>query len=88
MAFAYCTGFTGDIIVPDNIKTLGEQTFYGCTGFTGNLVLGNGITEISGNTFTNCKMTGTLTLGENIVKLDDLPKGLSGELVLPKKLKK
>ena len=85
--FALCTGFTGDIIIPENIKSFGSQTFSGCTGFTGNIVIPDSITEISENTFTQCKLNGTLTLGKNIVKLGDLPDGLTGELVLPDTLK-
>ena len=85
--FALCTGFTGDIIIPENIKSFGSQTFFGCTGFTGNIVIPDSITEISENTFAQCKLNGTLTLGKNIVKLGDLPNGLTGKLVLPDTLK-
>ena len=84
--FAYCTGFTGDIVIPDNVVTLGTQTFYGCTGFNGNVVIGDGITEIPANTFTSVTANGTLTLGSSLVKLMDLPDGLTGTLSFPSTL--
>ena len=38
-AFAGCSGFTGPLVLPDNLEYLGEEAFSHCSGFTGDLVI-------------------------------------------------
>ena len=35
-SFAFC-GFTGELIIPTNIKTIGSKAFEGCRHFSGDL---------------------------------------------------
>ena len=74
-AFYNCTGLTGDLILPENLKTIGYGTwtsyggaFENCTGLNGKLILPEGLTHIGYHTFYNCS-------------------GLSGELKIPDSVK-
>ena len=33
--FAYCTGLTGELVIPDKVKEIGYGAFYDCNGLTG-----------------------------------------------------
>ncbi len=50
-AFLNCTGLTGDVTIPDSVKTLGSQAFRGCKNLKGKLTLGKGLTKIQDSTF-------------------------------------
>ena len=53
-AFAYCSGFTGDLIIPNSVVTIEESAFFTCYNFDGDLVLGNSITTIGDGAFNSC----------------------------------
>jgi hypothetical protein len=53
-AFAYCSGFTGDLIIPNSVITIGESAFFTCYSFDGNLVIGNSVTTIGDYAFNDC----------------------------------
>ena len=36
-AFEGCTGFTGDLVIPESVTTIENYVFAKCTGFTGSL---------------------------------------------------
>ena len=65
LAFAGCTGITGTLIIPGNIKfesNYGYGSFSGCTGIQ-SLILNEGIEKIGYNTFSGCTgLNGTLTI--------------------------
>ena len=60
------TFFSGDLILPADIKKIGVSAFHGCTGFQGNLLLPENIDSIYGSAFVNCRFTGDLTIPSNI----------------------
>ena len=63
-AFYNCNGFTGNLVIPSTVTTIGyhntsstsnsDGVFYGCTGFTGNLVIPDSVTLIGDYAFYGC----------------------------------
>ena len=74
-AFAGCTGFIGDLTIPDTVISIpyGDGAFYNCSGFNGTLTIGRGLTSLAGsnvnlgyqfygcNHFTRLVLPNTLT---------------------------
>ena len=57
------------IVLPDTITKIGERAFMGCTNLE-SINIPDGVTEIPYATFKNCaKLTGTLTIGENVTSI-------------------
>ena len=46
--------FTGSLIIPNSVTTIGYNAFRECTGFTGNLVIPNSVTAIGEYAFKDC----------------------------------
>ncbi|MBR1853864.1 MAG: leucine-rich repeat protein [Lachnospiraceae bacterium] len=60
-AFLECSGFTGDLIIPDSVVKIGRYAFSECKGFKGNLVISDNVTYIGEGAFHNCSgFTGEL----------------------------
>ena len=53
-AFYHCSGFTGNLVIPNSVTSIGQWAFCNCTGFTGNLVIPNSVNTISAYAFRNC----------------------------------
>lgn len=53
-AFFGCSGFTGDLNIPNSVTIISRCAFANCSGFTGDLIIPNGVTEISGSAFGGC----------------------------------
>lgn len=53
-AFRNCSGFKGDLTIPDGVTSINDFAFDGCTGFDGILTLGEGLTKIARGAFRNC----------------------------------
>ena len=53
-AFAYCVGFTGDLVIPNSVTTIEPSAFFTCYGFDGDLVFGNSVTTIGEYAFNSC----------------------------------
>jgi hypothetical protein len=71
-AFAYCSGFTGDLVIPDSVVTVGASAFFTCYAFDGDLVLGSGVTTIGGWAFNDCAgMTGILNIPSNVESIGE-----------------
>ena len=69
-AFAYCQGFTGDLVIPNSVTTVGYGAFQVCPGFDGDLIIGSGVTEIGDFAFNSCDgMKGTLHIPSNVQSL-------------------
>ena len=69
-AFAYCQGFTGDLVIPNSVTTVGYGAFQICPGFDGDLIIGSGVTEIGDFAFNSCDgMKGTLYIPSNVQSL-------------------
>ena len=66
-AFAYCSGFTGDLIIPNSVVTIEESAFFTCYNFNGDLVIGNSVTTIGDYAFDDCNgMHGVLNIPSNV----------------------
>ena len=71
-AFAYCSGFTGDLVIPNSVNTIEASAFHTCYGFDGTLVLGNGVTSIGAWAFNSCDgMTGVLNIPSNVASIGE-----------------
>lgn len=71
-AFAYCSGFTGDLVIPNSVVTIGASAFFTCYAFDGDLVLGSGVTTIGGWAFNDCAgMTGVLNIPSNVESIGE-----------------
>ena len=69
-AFAYCSGFTGDLIIPNSVVTIGPSAFFTCYSFDGDLVIGNSVTTIGEYAFDDCNgMHGVLNIPSNVTSI-------------------
>ena len=88
-AFYDCNNFTQELILSENLKTIGSYAFAGCSGFSkGNLTIPNSVTVIGIGAFSDCSsFNGKLTLPENLTKIGKEVfkncKCLSGDLTIP-----
>lgn len=59
-----------EIIIPDNITSLGKSTFYGCSSLA-NVTIGKGINSLPGGLFSGCKSLASIVIPNNINSIDD-----------------
>ena len=52
--FAFCTGLTGELVIPDKVKEIGYMAFYACHGLTGELHLPDSLQSIGYEAFSLC----------------------------------
>ena len=58
---------TGNLVIPNSIKTIEKSAFYGCTGLSGNLTIPNSVTTIGNFAFSYCTgFTGDLSLPKSL----------------------
>lgn len=82
----YGSAIKGNLVLPHNLESIGEQAFEGCSGLTGSLVIPDKIEVILYETFRNCGFTGTLTLPKGLVEIGNYAFGntyFKGELNIP-----
>ena len=89
--FDYCE-FTGELVIPNSVKTIGKRAFIECKNFTGDLVIPNSVETIGESAFENCTgFEGSLTIGENVKNIENNAfkgcVGLKGDLVIPDNVK-
>ena len=66
-AFGYCSGFTGELKLPESLTNIGSGAFYGCSGFIGELKLPESVTNIRLGAFNSCSgFTGELKLPDSL----------------------
>ncbi len=71
-AFAYCSGFTGDLVIPNSVNTIEASAFHTCYGFDGTLILGSGVTSIGAWAFNSCDgLTGVLNIPSNVASIGE-----------------
>ena len=63
-AFEGCENIT-DIIITDEVASLGEETFAGCKGLQ-KLTIGNGVTNIGDKAFCDCTSLDEINLGSGV----------------------
>ncbi len=66
LAFAYCDGMTGDLVIPNTVTRIGQQAFEDCFGFTGRLIIPNSVVTIEQNAFYRCNFTGDLVIPNSV----------------------
>ncbi|MEG1640933.1 MAG: leucine-rich repeat protein, partial [Ruthenibacterium sp.] len=90
-AFSGCSGFTGDLVIPNTVTSIAANAFSRCSGFTGDLVIPNTVTSIGSNAFGGCSgLTGSLKLPANFTTIESgvfSGCGFTGKLTLPASLK-
>ena len=52
--FYRCSGFTGDLTIPNSVTSIGHYAFYNCGGFTGSLTIPASVTSIGNRAFYYC----------------------------------
>ena len=87
-ALAYCTGFTGSLVIPDSVTSIDTAAFRGCTGFTGSLVIPDSVTSIGNFAFNGCTgFTGSLVIPDSVTSIGGESfrgcTGFTGSLVIP-----
>ncbi len=58
-AFYYCSGFTGRLVIPDTVETIGNAAFAGCYGIT-EVELPDSLGSIGAGAFAGCKAVSQL----------------------------
>ena len=68
-AFYYCSGLTGDLVIPDSVTSI-ENSAFGFCGFTGSLVIPNSVTSIGSGAFDYCSgFTGYLVIPNSVTNI-------------------
>lgn len=62
-------GLKGDLTIPDNVQSIGEDAFVNNHGLTGNLTIGKSVKEIGGGAFSCCNFTGKLSVPGSVTKI-------------------
>lgn len=79
--------FSGSLIIPDGVETIGWYAFGNCKKFTGNLVIPDSVKSIGDNAFWSCNgMKGSLELGNGLETIGAqafLSTAFTGDLVIP-----
>ena len=66
----YGCGFTGSLIIPNSVTTIGYGSFLGCIGFTGELIIPNSVTSIGDVAFRECSgLTGSVTIPNSVIEI-------------------
>ena len=60
----------GDLIIPDNVKSIGYGAFNGFSGLT-SITIGNSVTSIGDRAFLNCTGLTSVTIGNNVTSIGD-----------------
>jgi len=84
----YNAAFTGDLVIPNAVTSIGNGAFYSCSGFTGDLVIPNSVTEIGIQAFSGCiGFTGNLVIPNSVTTIENYTfescYGFTGDLVIP-----
>ena len=87
-AFYNCSSWTGSLVLPDFVTSIGYCAFYGCSGLTGSLSLPNSVTSIDSYAFYRCRgLSGDLTFPNSVTSIGSHAfyycYGLTGSLTLP-----
>ncbi len=70
-AFYGCSGFTGNLTIPEGVTSIGISAFDGCSGFTGNLSIPESVTSIGGYAFEYCSGFTKLTLQGELLNVGE-----------------
>lgn len=65
------SGLKGDLTIPDNVQSIGEDAFVNNYSLTGNLTIGKSVKEIGRGAFSSCKFTGKLSVPGSVTKIGE-----------------
>lgn len=65
------SGLKGDLTIPDNVQSIGENAFVNNHGLTGNLTIGKSVKEIGRGAFSSCSFTGKLSVPGSVTKIGE-----------------
>ena len=68
-AVKYFDNLAGTLVLPNNLKIIGDNAFSHCNGFTGDLIIPDSVTTINSSVFYMCSFNGTLTLGNHLTTI-------------------
>ena len=72
-AFYIKNSLTGDLVIPNSVKEIGNSAFGYCTGFNGTLTLSNKLETIGSYAFYGCSgFTGSLILPNSLTTIGEL----------------
>ena len=70
-SLSYGYGFTGDLVIPDSVTSIGDYAFNDCA-FDGSLTIGNSVTVIGVGAFSYCaSLTGSLVIPDSVTTIGD-----------------
>lgn len=80
--------FTGELVIPDKVTSIGYCAFMKDKGFTGSLVIPDSVKTIGSQAFRECTgLNGTLTIGSSVQTIGSHAfwgdAGLNGNLIIP-----
>lgn len=85
-AFAHCTGFVSELILPDSLTELGMGTFMDCKGLYGELHLPANLAHIGASAFEGCKnLTGSIIIPQPMTVITESAFrncGFNGNLIM------
>lgn len=89
----YRSNITGNLIIPNSVKSISEGAFCGCPNLNGTLTLPNSLIWIYKTAFSGCTgFTGDLVIPESVRGIEMYAfsecTGFTGDLLLPKSLEK
>lgn len=61
---------TGKLVIPNNVKAIGNYAFYNCTGLT-SIIIPEGVTSICQNAFDSCRGLTLITIPDSVTSIDD-----------------
>ncbi|MCQ2288181.1 MAG: Ig-like domain-containing protein [Muribaculaceae bacterium] len=86
-AFDGCSGFTGELNIPNSVTVIGRYTFNRCSGLT-SVTIGNSVTSIEDYAFMYCHgLTGSLNIPNSVTSIGNSAfyncSGFTGSLNIP-----
>ena len=69
-AFYYCEGINGEIVIPNNVTTIGDAAFCLCENME-SIVISEGVSHIGGRAFEECNSLKTLVLPSSLSMIGD-----------------
>jgi hypothetical protein len=71
--------FTGRLVIPNSVTSIGSSAFAGCTGFLGELNIPNSVTEIGKDAFSGCNGLTHVNIPNSVIEIgEDAFLGCSG----------
>ena len=58
----------GELIIPDDVTSIGDYAFAGCTGLT-SVIIPDSVTSIGSSAFSGCTGLTSVTIGENVTSI-------------------